>query len=124
MTPSSQQIKDGIAQEIHRAIKSRFNIKNSINMSDVIMESAYCLAVNHKIMEKKMPYGTFDSSIMSHFFEGVNSKIEELFPKNFNSKIENMISIEYEKLINSPFCNHLINSHYDELYGLEGGNVI
>lgn len=124
MSFDPQQIKNGAGEEVFRAIKARFSRRNAINLEEVIAEAAYCLAVNNKILKKKMPPGMFDEGIMDYFFEGVFLKIKETFPTQWKPDLKQNVLIEYEEILKSPFCDLQINAHYNELHGESGGNVL
>jgi hypothetical protein len=123
MSFDPQQIKIGASQEVFRAIKARFSKGDSITMAEVITEAAYCLAANNKILKNKMPPGTFNEEIMEYFFDGVFSKIEETFPRQWKPDLKQNILIEYEEILQSPLCDLQINGHYNDLFGSSGGNV-
>lgn len=124
MNYNPERIKTGVSKELFRAIQAKFNKRNAINIDEAVEVAAFCLAVNHKILEKKMPPNMFDDSVMDYFLEAVFTKMLEIFPNHYNSGIGTKIIENYEEIIQSPICEILINSHYDDLYGPEDGNVI
>lgn len=117
-------LKQSIAKELFNAIEAKFNKRGKINMEEAIEVAAYCLAVNHKILEKQMPPGKFNPELMENLFEGVYSKMEDIFPSHFKPSFKNLIQNKYTEIILSPNSKSLINSHYNNLFGSEGGNVL
>lgn len=119
------QIKQNISEEIFRNISARFQ-KNNENISryEIFLESAYCMAVNMEILRRKLPPNLIPNNIEDLLLEGIISKLAKLFPKDFNDSYKPTILNMYSDVFQNPFKINEINKHYNELYGLDGGNVL
>jgi hypothetical protein len=111
-----KQIQVSIGQEIERAIDAHFNNNEGINLERIIHEGAVCLALNHLILQEKLPPGYFKLEVLEPVREGILIKLQELFPDHFNETHHLMIERVYSNILNSPSPRAYIDNHYNELF--------
>jgi|SRR5690606_37925978 len=128
---SEQSIFQSLEQEILRNLSARHQRNDgTINMNDVINEASYCLAVNNLLSVKQLNAQTgsnltsLPAESMSLLFIGMDKALEKHFKANFNSDHSRMIKERYDNILSNSNPKELINSHYNGLYGSQGGNVI
>lgn len=128
---SEQSIFQSLEQEILRNLSARHQRNDgTINMNDVINKASYCLAVNNLLSVKQLNAQTgsnltsLPAESMSLLFIGMDKALEKHFKANFNSDHSRMIKERYDNILSNSNPKELINSHYNGLYGSQGGNVI
>ncbi|SDD13391.1 hypothetical protein SAMN04488104_10169 [Algoriphagus faecimaris] len=110
------QIINSIGDEIERAIDAHFRNNDGINLEKIIHEGAVCLAVNHIILQEKLPPGYFKADLLEPIREGIMIKLHELFPDHFTESHHSMIDIVYSNILNSPVPKSYIENHYNQLF--------
>lgn len=127
---SEQAIYQSMEKELKRNLVARLDRNgDDIDMDDIIIESAYTIAVNVLISErqlenqtngqiKKMPADTL--KLMFNILKKILNSISQDFESFHFEKIEE----KYNEIVTSNNPKKIINNHYNELYGSFGGNVI
>ena len=128
---SETQIHNSMEEELKRAIIRKHQINNgNITTDDTLIEASFCLAVNNLTLIKNrfgsdVQAGThLDDNDMEYFLSGANKAMIKMFKKSYNETHYSMILERYHSIVSNIRAKELINHHYDDLYGSEGGDVI
>jgi hypothetical protein len=128
---NQQLIYKNTENEMRRNIKALYSKSDSpVIIAEIIEEAAFCLALNNLLSAKQLTKQTgihFDrvpESTMNIMIEGMDLTLKKFFKNNITDEHLEVVRSRYKSIINSSFAEEQINSHYDELYGYKGGNVI
>ncbi|WP_426094054.1 hypothetical protein [Flavobacterium sp. DSR2-3-3] len=122
-----EQIFEGFSAELKRNLAARY-VKNNnfLNIISVSEEAILFLLVNSILVTRKqglkntaLPQNSKDLLI-----EGLSINLRKFMPNDIdNQRIENIVA-EYDRRIKEYNIINIVNEHYNELYGNQGGNVI
>jgi len=112
-------IQKEFGEHLHARIKL-----GPTNLLDIIEIAKYCLVANLLILEKR--HGTY-MNLKEQFIEEFSYVITNLIKERYSDELDYLLElfkIETEILLENESVKNLVNQHYNELYGSEGGDVI
>lgn len=121
----------GIKEELFRHLSARETISLSgITAFDVLNEASFCMAVNVLSTIKSLKEETqsnlnsLPKESMDLFYEGINKAVVIVLKDRSQEEHFKLIKERVEFIISSSNPSKIVNDHYNELYGFEGGNVL
>ncbi|MCB0753265.1 MAG: hypothetical protein KDC52_17470, partial [Ignavibacteriae bacterium] len=127
---SEQAIRNSLEQELRRNLAARYDRNNeNLDMDDIVKEAAFTMAVNILISEKQLKEQTngqiqfMPSESLNMMFNCLNQVMNKI-SGDFHTYHFQQIKNKYEEIMSDSNAKNRVNSHYNELYGSNGGNVI
>ena len=112
-----------IKKEFGEHLQARMKL-GSTNLLDIIEVAKYCIVANLLILEKR--HGTY-MNVKDQFIEEFSYVITNLIKDRYSDELDYLLELfkkETEILLENKDVKILVNQHYNELYGSEGGDVI
>lgn len=128
---SDQVFYQAIEDEIKRNLAKRYrNNGGNLNLLEVIDEASFCLSVNTIISERQISEATggritnVESQTIQLLMTGMKTALNNAFPNKITPELFQMLEKQYNAILMDEDRISIINDHYNNLFGEDGGNIL